>query len=118
VLCVQAIPFLASQEVGASQRAASRSDLGEAIRRARSAVSIQPWASSPRLQLALVHEEAGRLDLARGEIAAAIARDSRDWRLQLVASRLAVKSGDIPAARRALARARMLNPRSRLLRIP
>ena len=118
VLCVQAIPFLASQEVGASQRAASRSDLGEAIRRARSAVSIQPWASSPRLQLALVHEEAGRLDLARSEIAAAIARDSRDWRLQLVASRLAVKSGDIPAARRALARARMLNPRSRLLRIP
>jgi hypothetical protein len=33
-----------------------------------------------------------------------------------VAARLATKDGDIPSARRALARVRMLNPRSRLLR--
>jgi hypothetical protein len=118
VLCAQAIPFLASQEVGASQRAAARAEVGDALRQAHSAVSIQPWAASPRLQLALVYEEAGRLDLAREEIGAAIARDSEDWRLQIIASRLAVKSGDIAAARRALARARTLNPRSRLLRIP
>jgi hypothetical protein len=118
VLCAQAIPFLASQEVDASQRAATGGDLREALERARSAKSIQPWAASPRQQLALVEEEAGRLDLARGEIAAAIERDTSDWRLHVIASRLAVKSGDIPAARRELARARALNPRSRLLRTP
>jgi O-antigen ligase/polysaccharide polymerase Wzy-like membrane protein len=113
-----AIPFLASQEVDASQRAATRGDLGEALKRARSAQAIQPWAASPRQQLALVEEEAGRLDLARRDIAGAIERDSSDWRLHVIASRLAVKSGDIPAARRELALARGLNPRSRLLRTP
>lgn len=118
VLCAQAIPFLASQEVAASQRAATRGDLGEALKRARSAQAIQPWAASPRLQLGLVEEEAGRLDLARRAVATAIERDTSDWRLHLIASRLAVKSGDITAARRELARVRALNPRSRLLRTP
>ena len=118
VLCAQAIPFLAGQEVDASQRAARGGDLSKAIDRARSAVAIQPWAVSPRLQLALVQEEAGRIDLARREIGGAIARDDQDWRLQLIASRLAVKAGDVPAARSYLARARALNPRSRLLRTP
>jgi hypothetical protein len=118
VLCVQAIPFLAGQEVGASQRAAASGDLGKAVERAQSAVAIQPWAASPRLQLALVREEAGNIDLARRDLAGAIARDDQDWRLQLIASRLAVKAGDVPAARRYLARARDLNPRSRLLRNP
>jgi hypothetical protein len=118
VLCAQAVPFLAGQEVDASQRAARGGDLGAATDRARSAVAIQPWAASPRLQLALVQEEAGRIDLARREIGGAIARDDQDWRLQLIASRLAVKAGDVPAARRYLARARALNPRSRLLRTP
>src|SRR4051812_46341894 len=118
VLCAQAIPFLAEQQVDGSQRAARGGDLTKAIDRAQSAVAIQPWAASPRLQLALVQEEAGRIDLARREIGAAIARDDQDWRLQLIASRLAVKEADIPAARRYLARARSLNPRSRLLRTP
>lgn len=116
VIFVQAIPLLVSQQLDASRRAASRGDLTEALDRARSAEAIQPWAASPRLQLALAHEETGRLDLARGDIAAAIERDSGDWRLQLVAARLATKAGDIPAARLALQRVRELNPRSRLLR--
>jgi Flp pilus assembly protein TadD len=118
VLCAQAIPFLARQEVDASQRAATAGNLTRAIERAQSAIAIQPWAASPRLQLALAQEEAGRIGLARRDISGAIARDDEDWRLPLVASRLAVKGGDIPAARSYLARARLLNPRSRLLRTP
>jgi hypothetical protein len=118
VLCAQAIPFLANQEVTASQRAATDRDLARAIDRAQSAVAIQPWAATPRLQLALVREEAGQINLARRDVGAAIARDDQDWRLQIVAARLAVKAGDIPAGRRYLARARSLNPRSRLLRSP
>jgi hypothetical protein len=114
-ICAQALPFLSSEEVSASQHAAARGRLGEALDRARSAQTIQPWASSPRLQLALVREEAGQIRQARSAIAAAIARDETDWRLRVVAARLAVKAGDVDAARTELARARSLNPRSRLL---
>jgi O-antigen ligase len=115
-ICAQALPFLASEEVAASQRAAARGELAEAVERADSARAIQPWAASPRLQLALLHEETGEIRRARRDIAAAIARDESDWRLRLVASRLSIKAGDVAAARRALARARALNPRSHLLR--
>jgi Tfp pilus assembly protein PilF len=90
--------------------------MAEALERARSAKAIQPWAASTRSQLSLVHENAGRLGAARREIAAAIDRDESDWRLRVVAARLAVKDGDLAAARRELDRARALNPRSRLLR--
>jgi Flp pilus assembly protein TadD len=107
---------LASEEVSASRSAAARGDLGQALERAQSAEAIQPWATSPHLQLALVREEAGQLVQARSEIEAAIVRDQTDWRLRLVAARLAAKAGDAVAARAALARARELNPRSRLLR--
>jgi hypothetical protein len=116
VICAQALPFLSSEEVAASQRAAARGELGEALERARSAEAVQPWAASPHLQLALVREEAGQVRRARRDIASAIARDSSDWRLRVVAARLAVKAGDVEAARAQLARARALNPRSRLLR--
>ncbi len=115
-ICAQALPFLASEQVAASQRSAARGELGEALERARSAEAIQPWAASPHLQLALVREEAGQVRDARRDIAAAIARDETDWRLRVVAARLALKAGDVRAARSALARARALNPRSQLLR--
>jgi hypothetical protein len=117
VVVVQAIPFLADQEVGASRRAAARGDIPAAVDHARSAQAVEPWASSPRLQLALAYEELGNNPPARRHLARAIERDSEDWRLRVVDARLAVKAGDIPAARRALARARSLNPRSRLLRL-
>jgi hypothetical protein len=116
VVCAQSLPFLASEQVRASQRAAARGDLGDALEKAGSAQAIQPWAASPRLQLALLHEEAGQLRRARRDISAAITRDESDWRLRVVAARLAVKAGDIRVARKELARARALNPRSQLLR--
>jgi hypothetical protein len=115
VLCAQAIPFLAAEQISASQRAVARGDLADALDGASSAHAIQPWAASPYRQTALVHEEAGRLAPARAAVAAAIRRDGGDWRLQVIAARLAVKDGDVPAARKALARARRLNPRSQLL---
>jgi hypothetical protein len=118
VICAQAIPFLATQEINTSQRKAARGDREEALDHAQQAEKIQPWAASPRLQLALVREELGQVGAARRDIAAAIERDRSDWRLRLVASRLAVKDGDVAAGRRELARARSLNPRSALLRDP
>ena len=75
---------------------------------------IQPWAASPYLQLALLDEESGNLGAARGRIRQAIDREARDWRLWLVSARIGVKAGFIPQAKRDLARARSLNPRSPL----
>jgi hypothetical protein len=118
VLVAQAIPFLSELSLNASQRAAARGELVEALERARSAEAIQPWAASPRLQAALVHEQLGQLPEARAALAAAVERDRSDWRLQVVGARLAVKDGDVAAARSALARARALNPRSQLIPRP
>jgi O-Antigen ligase len=114
VLCVQAIPWLADLQLNASAAAVGRSDGPSAFRHALNAKSIQPWAASPYLQLALVDEQRGDLTAARLWIAKAIHRDSIDWRLWLVAARLETKHSDLAAARRSLLRAESLNPRSPL----
>jgi len=64
--------------------------------------------------LALVEERRGDLKASRRWIERAIERDSVDWRLWLVAARLATKAGDVPSARTSLLRAESLNPRSPL----
>ena len=115
-ICALAVPFLGAREIDASQDAVRRGDLAEAMDRAASSQALQPWAASPRLQRALVHEEAGDVPAARREIDEAIERDARDWRLRLVAARLATYDGDIRAARTQLGHARRLNPRSPALR--
>jgi Tfp pilus assembly protein PilF len=97
-----------------SQEAVVGGNLGEALDRAQSARSIQPWAASPYLQLALVQEFGGRIDEAERSIETALANDRSDWRLWLVAARIQTKAGDIEAARASLAKARQLNPKSEL----
>jgi hypothetical protein len=115
-LIAQAIPLLSVVEVRASQEAAADGDLRGAEEHAAGARSIQPWAATPHLQLALVREQRGDLTGARRHASDAVTRDRLDWRLRVVQARLATKDGDIPAARRALREARRLNPRSPALR--
>ena len=114
LVCAQAIPFLADIKISDSQAASQRGDGEQALEDATAARNIQPWASSPYLQLALVQEALGELDLAKAAIHEGIERDQGDWRLWLVASRIETKAGDIAEARRSLARAAELNPRSPL----
>jgi hypothetical protein len=114
VLCAQAVPWLADLQLKASAAAAERGDGRAALREALDAKQIQPWAASPYLQLALVEERRGNLKASRKWIESAIERDSIDWRLWLVAARLATKAGDLPSARTSLLRAASLNPRSPL----
>jgi hypothetical protein len=114
VICAQAIPWLASIKLADSQAAVRRGEGDAAFVAAADARRIQPWAASPYLQLALVDEASGRLAHARRWIEKAIARDDDNWRLWLVAARLATKAGDIEAAARSLQRAAALNPRSPL----
>lgn len=114
VLCAQAVPWLADLQLKASAASARQGDGTAALRHALDAKKIQPWAASPYLQLALVEERRGDLKASRKWIGRAIERDSIDWRLWLVAARLATKAGDLSSARTSLLRAESLNPRSPL----
>jgi Flp pilus assembly protein TadD len=110
----QAIPLLAHLALEDSRAAVGRGDGDEALAAARSARALQPWAASPYVQLALVKEHIGDLAAARRWILKALERDSRDWRLWLLATRIETKAGRIEEARQSLARAVELNPRSPL----
>jgi hypothetical protein len=114
LMACSAIPWLADLRVGASQAAARRGDGAAAASDALAARNIEPWASTPYLQLALVSEQAGAPRAARIWLDRAIARSPENWELWLVAARLDTKLGRIAAARRELAQARKLNPRSPL----
>jgi hypothetical protein len=114
LIFAQAIPLLADREIARSQAAVDEHDLEEGIEAAEDARDIQPWASSPYLQLALVSESRGELPRARAWIEEAIERDSKDWQLWLVSARLETKLGNVAFARRSLLRAAELNPRSPL----
>jgi hypothetical protein len=119
LLCAQAIPWLADVKLRASQDAAAGGDGSGALNDAESARAIEPWASTPYLQLALVAERIGDLPAARRWIGDAIDRDEDDWRLWLVSARLEEKAGDTAAATESLERAIALNPRSPLFaRLP
>jgi tetratricopeptide (TPR) repeat protein len=114
VICAQAIPLLTEFKLSDSEAAVRRGDAEEALLAADAARALQPWAASPYLQLALVHEHAGELERARAAIRDAIRRHPRDWRLWLVAARVETKLGSIPEARRSLDQAATLNPKSPL----
>jgi hypothetical protein len=115
VVLAQGIPLFAQTEIRESQQAAERGDTRVALRSARAARSLQGWAASPHLQIALVEEQMGDLDAARSAIDDALEHDRSDWRTWLVSARLEAKAGHARIARERLERARRLNPRSTLL---
>lgn len=81
---------------------------------ALAARAIEPWAASPRLQLGLILEAEQNYEAAAIALAQAISRSSRDWSLWYVAARIERERGNLALARRYLAEARRLNPRSTL----
>ena len=111
-VAVLALPWLADREVRDSRIQALAGNAPAALDAARAAQRLTPWATSPRMQRALVLEGAGDLRAARRTIADAIARDASDWRLWLVAARIERSQGHPVAAAAALRRAKALNPRS------
>ncbi len=113
-IVAQGISLLTAVQIEESQAAARRDDLVVAADRAEAARDLQPWASSPYLQLALVEKEAGELARARRSIAEAIERDEDNWRLWLVQAQLETEAGAVRDACVSLLRAVELNPRSPL----
>lgn len=114
LVIAQAIPFTANAKIEESRKQAGTGDLSQALSDAQDARDIQPWAASPNLQLALVHQERGESDAALSAIREAIADAPSDWRLWLVSSNLEREAGNLSASRRDLAKAASLNPRSPL----
>ncbi len=114
LICAQAIPWLAAGKIADSQAAVRRGDANEALMNALDAKTLQPWAASPYVQLALVAEYRREFAASRRFITSAISRDSNDWRVWYLAARIERESGRRAAAARSAARARSLNPRSPL----
>jgi hypothetical protein len=113
-ICLQGILLLSHTRLEQSQTAAANGDPAEAMSAANDARSLQPWASSPYLQLALLEEQSNDLSAARVRIGEALDRNRSDWRLWLVSARIETEAGNIPKARLDLRRAKTLNPRSPL----
>ena len=111
-----AIPLTSTSAVRSSQAAARAGDYRAALKDALSAQRIEPSAATPRLQRALVLEATGDLEGATRAIGEAEAREATNWRIWLVASRLAVRTGHPQQALADYRRARSLNPTSPLLR--
>ncbi|MHB8651266.1 MAG: O-antigen ligase family protein [Gaiellaceae bacterium] len=94
--------------LGRLDRAAARGQWPAATRDARSASALAPWSFEPWLDLGEDELNAGRGDLARSAFEQAIAADDRNW----VAWYDLARSTFGRTQRRALARARALNPLS------
>jgi hypothetical protein len=101
-----------------SQAAFNAGDGARARSEALAAKAIEPWAASPYLQLAFVAAAEHHYPEAVRWGQEAIRRSRRDWSLWAAQANFETRAGNIPAARRALAEARRLNPHSTALAQP
>jgi hypothetical protein len=104
------LSLLTEIKISQSQAAVSRGDLDDAVADAEDAVTLQPWAAQPRLQVALIHELQGALPAARERLLQAADRAPEDWGVWFVLSRVERGLGDGEAALEARERAFMLLP--------
>ncbi len=107
-----AVPLAMTIKLRSSQAAVLEGDFHTALADAASAQNIEPDAASPRLQRALLLEQLGDLRGAAQAIAQAEVREPANWRIWLVASRLATESNRPALALAYYKRARALDPRS------
>jgi O-antigen ligase len=114
IVCAQAMPLMADSQIARSADAVSRGDSVAALRYARYAQAIDPWSTQPLLERALVFEGSRQLASAKAAIQAAIRRDPADWRLWLVAARVATERGEAVQGAQYLLHAAELNPKSSL----
>jgi O-antigen ligase len=106
-----AVPLASTVALRRSQSAAGR-DPKAALSDASTAQSLEPGAASPRLQRALLREQLGDVAGASRAIAEAEAREPTNWRIWLVASRIATEADQPSQALAYYRRARALNPTS------
>jgi Flp pilus assembly protein TadD len=95
-----------------SQAQAQIGRLSTAASKATAAEQVQPFSSSPHLQLALILERAGSLDAAAREARKATSAEPTNWRTWLTLSRMEAQNGNARGAVAAYRKARSLNPLS------
>jgi O-antigen ligase len=105
-----AIPFAMTSAIRSSQSKAGAHDLKAALSDALTAQSLEPYAASPRLQEALLYEQAHDLGAARTAITQAAVREPLNWRIWLVRARIAAESGHAAQAVRYYKHAHVLDP--------
>ena len=121
ILSVAALPLVALPLAGAKRLASSRAARAEgrpadALRAARSAERVQPYAATPLLQQALVLERTGDVARALVRVRRATRAEPTNWRPWLVRARIEAEAGSTRAALESFRRFAALNPRSELLR--
>jgi O-Antigen ligase len=109
-------PLLVNRELHASRAAAAEGNFSRAVDYANTAQTIEPWATSPYLQLGLVAEAQGDYAGGVGRLTQAIEREDRNWLLYYLRSRMEDEGGEGAAARADLRQARLLNPEEKCLR--
>lgn len=109
-----AIPLASLSLTRQSQASVRGGDYAAALEDAKSAQNVEPAAATPRLQQALVLELMGDLPAAEAAARAAVDRESTNWRLWLVLSRIAAENGRADTAVAAYKEARALNPRGEI----
>jgi hypothetical protein len=102
----------AQEDLEAGRAVEAGGELDEAIDAAKRARSIEPWASSPYLQLGLLAELQGDYPSAIAWLDEAIEREDANWQLYYLRFRVLEQAGDGDAAQRDYDRARALNPRA------
>jgi hypothetical protein len=108
------IPLASTALVRQSQAEANSGDPGTALSAAKSAQNAEPYAATPRLQQALLLETQGDFTAAAVAARGATERESTNWRLWLVLSRIEAERGRADAAIQYFHKARSLNPHSSL----
>jgi len=113
-LIAVAIPYAGLTSVDDSQADVRSRSLESALADARTATDVQPYASSPYLQQALVYELGGDYDAAASAATKATEEEPTNWRTWFILSRIETERGDPKAAVAAFEKARSLNPKSLL----
>lgn len=103
------IPLITSSLVRQSQAQAAAGNFAGALASASDAAAINPAASTPELQRALVLEAVGSLDRAAVAARTAAGADPGNWRPWQALARIEAKRGNLRAATRAASRSAALN---------
>ncbi|MGE5407110.1 MAG: O-antigen ligase family protein [Syntrophothermus sp.] len=104
-------PLLVDLEIDASNSAAAQGNLADAVGHAKTARSIEPWATTPYKQLGLLAELEGNYPAAIDWLGQALEREEDNWLLYYLRARVEHKAGDEAAATADLEEARRLNPK-------
>ena len=103
-------PLLVDHEIHESTNAAEAQEFESAVSHADTARSIEPWASTPYLQLGLLAQAEGKYPEAIGRFGEAISREDHNWVLYYLRAKAEHQAGQNEAAQNDLNEAKHLNP--------